>query len=69
MAGEDWWEAVEDDGEDSSPLVRRRWWESIAKVVGLYEQVQPFKVATACSGIESPITAAKAVIMFINLVY
>lgn len=44
--------------EDGMP--RHRWWESMAKVLSDYEQVQTLKVATACSGIESPITAAKA---------
>ena len=46
--------------EDDDYVRRHRWWESMKNLISDHEQVQPFKIATACSGIESPIIAAKA---------
>ena len=59
-----WPLAMEAEGswshEDYDDVRRHRWWESIMTVTSEFEQKQPFKIATACSGIESPIIAAKA---------
>ena len=38
----------------------KRWWEFMRKEVADREQLRPLKVATACSGLESPIIAARA---------
>ena len=53
-----WDEALDKGLTGDAPS--KHWWEIMRKEVADREQLRPLKVATACSGLESPILAARA---------
>ena len=47
-----------DESPDDFPT--NHWWDIMGNAVSEHEQQKPLKIATACSGVESPILGLKA---------